>query len=93
MFSEHVFLRTPLEGCFCMLHDNVNSKRHLSKSKLHFSNYGSGVSVESLKEFLNRFTSLTSVKAIEAVHNSFITNKDIDNSFSNDLVWNSQAKN
>ena len=76
-----------------MLHDNVNPKRHLSKSKLHFSNYGSGVSVENLKEFLNRFTSLTSVKAIEAVRNSLIKNKDIDNSFSNDLVWNSQAKN
>lgn len=68
-----------------MSQDNVNPKRHLSKSKLHFSNYSSGVSVKNLKEFLNRFKWLKCVKAIEGVYNSLWTNRDIDNTFSNDL--------
>ena len=36
-------------------HDNIIPKRHLNKSKLHFNNYGNGVFVRNLKEFLNKY--------------------------------------
>ena len=36
-------------------HDNIIPKRHLNKSKLHFNNYGNGVIVRNLKEFLNKY--------------------------------------
>ena len=36
-------------------HDNIISKRHLNKSKLHLNNYGNGVFVRNLKEFLDKY--------------------------------------
>ena len=36
-------------------HDNIIPKRHLNKSKLHLNNYGNGVFVRNLKEFLNKY--------------------------------------
>ena len=36
-------------------HDNIIPKRYLNKSKLHFNNYGNGVFVRNLKEFLNKY--------------------------------------
>ena len=36
-------------------HDNIIPKRHLNKSKLHFNNYGNGVLVRNLKQFLNNY--------------------------------------
>ena len=35
-------------------HENIIPKRRLNKSKLHFNNYGNGVFVRNLKEFLNK---------------------------------------
>ena len=34
-------------------HSNINSKRHLNRSKLHFNNYGNSVFVKNIRKFLS----------------------------------------
>ena len=36
-------------------HDNINPKRHLDRSKLHFNDYGKGLFARNLKGILNRY--------------------------------------
>ena len=48
-------------------HDYIIPKRHLNKSKLHFNNYGNGVFVRNLKEFLNKYQWLKYFRATDNV--------------------------
>ena len=66
-------------------HDNIIPKRHLNKSKLHFSNYSNGVFVRNLKELLNKYQCLKSFRAAESVYSSSSLHNDNIN-FSNDLT-------
>ena len=34
-------------------HNNINPKRHLNRSKLHFNNYGNSVFVKNIRSFLS----------------------------------------
>ena len=34
-------------------HSNINSKRHLNRSKLHFNNNGNSVFVKNIRKFLS----------------------------------------
>ena len=34
-------------------HSNINPKRHLNRSKLHFNNYGNSVFVKNIRNFLS----------------------------------------
>ena len=34
-------------------HNNINPKRHLNRSKLHFNNYGNPVLVKNIRNFLS----------------------------------------
>ena len=36
-------------------HNNINPKRHLNGSKLHFNNYGSSVFAKNIRNFLSNF--------------------------------------
>ena len=36
-------------------HNNINPKRHLNESKLHFNNYGSSVFAKNIRNFLSNF--------------------------------------
>ena len=36
-----------------ILHNNINSKRNLNRSKLHFNNYGNLAFVKNTRNFLN----------------------------------------
>ena len=46
-----------------IFHDNIIPEIHLNKSKLRFNNYGNGVFVRNLKEFLNNYQWLKSLRA------------------------------
>ena len=37
-------------------HSNINPKRHLNRSKLHFNNYGNSVFVKKIRNFLSSLT-------------------------------------
>ena len=34
-------------------HNNINPKRHLNRSKLHFNNYGNSIFVKNIRNFLS----------------------------------------
>ena len=37
-------------------HNNINPKRHINRSKLHFNNYGNSVYVKNIRTFLCNLT-------------------------------------
>ena len=41
------------KGIPLILHDKINPKRHLNKSRLHFKNYGNATFVRNLKQFFD----------------------------------------
>ena len=66
-------------------HDNIIPKIHLKKSKLGCNNYGNGVFVRNLKDFLHKYQWLKSFKATKIVYSSSSLHKD-NVTFSNDVT-------
>lgn len=48
--NKGLALKCHKQGISLILHDNINPKRYLNKSKLHSDNYGNIIFVRNLKE-------------------------------------------
>ena len=75
------------KGIQLILHGNINPKRHLNKSRLHSNDYGNGIFVRNLKNFLNSCRCLRSSNYNDSFYNALAIDIGSDNNLlDNDLT-------